>query len=255
MNGLRGEFVQTSSGRLLLVHNQVKGQAGVLILPPFGDEMNKCRATLAEFAMQTSQPVYLLDLFGTGDSEGEFVDATLETWHTNLVEAVAHIQANGGGITQIVALRFGCLLFPRVSASLPNLTNLILLQPIADGSTHVRQLKRMLAARQLTEAETAAFDGEQPVNCGGYEISPTLWDSMSTMSAVDAFRNYAGHVTLIEISGAPERGLSVPGKKLVSQFDRALSVTTQVLPGAPFWMSTEVIRNLAVVELIRGVVE
>ncbi|MDZ7782423.1 MAG: hypothetical protein U5K56_05590 [Halioglobus sp.] len=48
-------------------------KAHIVYLPPFGEEMNRCRAAVAEQARQFAAMGYsciLIDFYGTGDSEG-----------------------------------------------------------------------------------------------------------------------------------------------------------------------------------------
>ena len=50
------------------------------------------------------------DLFGTGDSEGEFRDADWETWKADLDTAVAWTQEAGWPVKGVLAIRLGSVL-------------------------------------------------------------------------------------------------------------------------------------------------
>ncbi len=57
------------------------------MLPPFAEEMNKCRRMMAltAYALQAAGlDVLFVDLFGTGDSGGDFADGSLEVWRSDL---------------------------------------------------------------------------------------------------------------------------------------------------------------------------
>src|SRR5690349_4296190 len=76
--------------RLFAVHWPAAAPArrqSVLVLPPFAEEMNKCRPMLAAQARAFAAAgldVLLLDLFGTGDSDGEFAEARWPRWQQDL---------------------------------------------------------------------------------------------------------------------------------------------------------------------------
>ncbi|NND68268.1 MAG: hydrolase 2, exosortase A system-associated, partial [Halioglobus sp.] len=59
----------------------------VVFVPPFVEEMNRCRALVAQQARAFAQQGYLctlVDFFGTGDCDGDLADATLAHWRGNL---------------------------------------------------------------------------------------------------------------------------------------------------------------------------
>ena len=61
-------------------------------LPPFAEEMNHSRrmATLQAHRLAAlGIDVLVVDLFGTGDSAGDFADARWETWQEDAKAAVA----------------------------------------------------------------------------------------------------------------------------------------------------------------------
>ena len=72
-------FLQGARGRVFAVHfcAAEAPRAHILFLPPFGEEMNRSRRHVAEAASAFAAAGWLVavpDLFGTGDSAGEFVD-------------------------------------------------------------------------------------------------------------------------------------------------------------------------------------
>ena len=80
-----GQFVDGAQGRILLVCHWPASAAtrAVIVLPPLAEEMNKARRllwavgqALAAHGIMTVIP----DLYGTGDSEGDFADAAWDGW-------------------------------------------------------------------------------------------------------------------------------------------------------------------------------
>ena len=78
------DFIETEHGRLfclLRTPAPAPGQKVVLVIPPFAEEMNKSRrmfTLLADALGQQDIALCVFDLFGTGDSSGDFADATLD---------------------------------------------------------------------------------------------------------------------------------------------------------------------------------
>ena len=72
-----GEFVAGTKGPIFVLLRKplVPPRGCVLVVPPFAEEMNKCRRMVTELAIRlaeqgiaTLQP----DFYGTGDSAGDF---------------------------------------------------------------------------------------------------------------------------------------------------------------------------------------
>ena len=117
------EFKHFESGRLFCLRisqeNSLPSRV-LLIVPPFAEEMNKSRKMMSllldEIAAENTAG-YLFDLFGTGDSAGDFREATWGIWRANLVSMIDFI-ASQNGVEQIsiVAIRTGALLVNSVLA-------------------------------------------------------------------------------------------------------------------------------------------
>ena len=70
----------------------IRHRADVVIVPPFAEEMNKSRrmfALLAERLATLGVGTALIDLYGTGDSEGDFGDARYDVWLDDMTAMVA----------------------------------------------------------------------------------------------------------------------------------------------------------------------
>src|SRR2546426_10091814 len=80
-------FLNAPSGRLLAVHHRPAELSSIrghlLCILPFNEEMNRCRSMITLQAKAFSLlgiGTLVLDLHGTGDSEGNYVDARWEIW-------------------------------------------------------------------------------------------------------------------------------------------------------------------------------
>ena len=149
-------FLSTPSGRLFAVHHRpaqgTQPRGNVLCVPAFNEEMNRCRSMVTQQAQAFAAMGFgtlVLDLLGTGDSEGEFVDGRWSHWLDNLAAGVAWLDEQPGGCRSIWGIRLGALLGAQLHARLarPDIT-LALWQPVTDGKTHLTQFFRARSSHQ-----------------------------------------------------------------------------------------------------------
>jgi alpha/beta superfamily hydrolase len=90
--GPEPHFIAGHGGQLFALHFPSEKPSGraLLVLPPFAEELNKTRRmlSLAARALQNAgHEVLLVDLYGTGDSAGDFADASFRGWSADLQAA------------------------------------------------------------------------------------------------------------------------------------------------------------------------
>ncbi len=127
-------FIPGEQGNLYAIYYPpVSGASATQILlhiPAFAEEMNKSRRMVALQAREFARHDYgvlVIDLFGTGDSQGDFSDASWSLWKQSLTEICAQLLQQGFNVS-FWALRSGALLALDVAehAQLP-LKNLLTL--------------------------------------------------------------------------------------------------------------------------------
>lgn len=136
-------------------------RGAILYVHPFAEELNKTRrmaALQARAFAAAGHPVLQMDLYGCGDSSGDFADARWDIWCRDLMLACQWLRGRGGERLYLWGLRLGALLaidFACAPGCRPDA--LILWQPVVSGRTHLNQFLRMeQAARLLTLARTDA---------------------------------------------------------------------------------------------------
>ena len=146
-------FLDGSQGKLFCLHfspNHDRLKGHVLYLPPFGEEMNRCRALVSAHARQLATLDYsclILDLFGTGDSEGELIDASWQTWQKDSLTAVNWLKNYSDVPISTWGLRLGALLSLDMANTYHDIFDQIILwQPIINGDNYLTQIFRQRVA-------------------------------------------------------------------------------------------------------------
>jgi exosortase A-associated hydrolase 2 len=108
--------------------------------------MNKTRrmAALQSRALAAAGwSVLQIDLFGCGDSEGDFGDATWSRWTDDVIEASTWLHRQCGFAPMLWGTRLGCLLAAEASHRMPSQPNLLFWQPVVSGKRFIQQFLRL----------------------------------------------------------------------------------------------------------------
>jgi exosortase A-associated hydrolase 2 len=221
---------------------------GVVLLPPFAEEMNRARRMLRSQAAALAQAgigALSLDPFGTGDSAGNFADARWETWVADVRVAVEALAARGARHIGLLGLRLGATL---AAAAAPTLASAcfatVLWQPVVEGRRHLTEFLRV---RTLPGAWTdggpvaietmrAWLVAEKAVEVAGYDVVPGMAAALDALDLVDLAHPALGRVTWLELVRDPLLSLSADAARCVAAWRASgLSVTTRTIPGPAFW--------------------
>ncbi|WP_405242496.1 hydrolase 2, exosortase A system-associated [Lentisalinibacter salinarum] len=247
-------FADTASGRRFAVVNRPADtpRGSVLFVPPFAEEMNKSRRMAALTASALAEDGWLVlrfDPSGCGDSDGEFADATWQGWLDDVDFWVKWLRAQKDAPLLLWAVRAGALLaaawLRRTGESLP----LLLWQPVGNGQRHLTQFLRLRAAAEMMDSrqtkgvvsqlwETLASGAF--VTVAGYTLNAALANPMSE-AQLTLPDEYRARVSLLEISGAETPSLSPATGMIVQKWrDAGVETAASVVPGTPFWQTTEI---------------
>jgi exosortase A-associated hydrolase 2 len=251
-------FITGGLGRNLLVRWRPRtalALAEVLIVPPFAEEMNRSRRQLAVTAQAFARAGFstsILDLSGTGDSDGDFAEATIGGWIEDIRTAIAVLTANGRAPLAIVGLRLGAALAqaalaqPVIAGLVLPTAALILWQPVANGETFLTQILRIRIAAALggkAGAETTQdlrgrLAAGEILEIAGYPITPAL------ASGLDRLRIPAPPpgcpVLWLEVAGDASPEISPGGERLIAAWRKAgHAVSAATVAGVPFWSLLE----------------
>lgn len=137
-----------------MLHAPPAGGPGVLFCNAFGEERKSSALTMVRLARAVAAAgftVLRFDYWGCGDSEGEFVDADVETRLADIRCAADWLRGRVGGDVCLLGLRLGATLAAAAVQDIPGCAGLALVEPIPDGGAYLGgELRRKLVRQMMT---------------------------------------------------------------------------------------------------------
>jgi exosortase A-associated hydrolase 2 len=247
-------FLEAESMRLFCVYfpPAATARGSYLFVPPFAEEMNRSRSIVATQARALASRgfgVLLVDLLGTGDSSGEFGDATWPAWKASAIAAYRWLDSQPGSRRGIWGLRLGALLAAELMDERAIAADhAIFWQPVANPKSMLTQFLRIKVAAAMdlkvqspsTDDMRRSFAAGQSVEIGGYEVNPDLALVLDAASLANC-SDFAGtRVEWLEVS--PNEGATLPGasvKAIDVLQQRGATIDHAVCEGPPFWQLHE----------------
>ena len=249
-------FLEGSKGRLFAVARKPPSLCeGVLLVPPFAEEMNKSRHVFTEIAVCLAERgigSVLVDLYGTGDSEGEFAAADWSVWTRDLAVAFRWANELGMRTNRLLAVRLGCAL--AVQAAMDNdwkIERSILIQPVLSGARSLDQFLRIRVAASLMQSKgketiaelRARLKAGETLEVAGYDISSTLAAQLDAVDLLATLSRTVGSINWIELLRTADMPPSTPSMNAISRArEFGIDVELVVVQGEPFWSSVEIVR-------------
>jgi exosortase A-associated hydrolase 2 len=241
--------------RFCIFHSPADGSAGrgIVYAHPFCEEMNKARRIAALQSRRFAAAgcaVLQIDLFGCGDSSGDFADARWEIWKQDLRVALGWLKSRVDGPLDLWGLRLGATLAADVARDpAMGIEQLLLWQPVSNGELFLTQFLRLrLAAEMLAEgaAQTGVRELREtlsrgaPLEIAGYDLSPELAAAIETLRLADLVPAVK-HVHCLEISSAGEPKVSPASLRTLEAWrSKGLDVRAAAVSGEPFWSTLEI---------------
>ena len=252
-------FLKTDYGeRFCLFYSPLSGKEGrgaFIYIHPFGDEMNKSRRMAAVQARAFAAmgfSVLQIDLFGCGDSSGEFRDASWDIWKHDLSAAKRWIENRTSSPTSLWGLRLGALLaLDFAKSSGDSFDQIILWQPVINGESFLNQFLRLQLAKEMfADAGTGKTQGKNMMrNClangetleiAGYELTSSLAGAIDNLKAAELILT-KGTIHWFEIVAEPGRSMGVAGTNVITEWRRkGIDPYVYLVPCVPFWATQEI---------------
>lgn len=246
-------FLQGMQRKLFAVFfpaEQSKDNKFILHIPAFAEEMNCARHIVSQqsrvFAEQ-GYSVLQIDLFGTGDSTGDFSEATWDSWKQDIESACQWLTAQGAESVTFWGLRLGALLAMECASHINlKVEKLILWQPVLFGEQFFMQFLRLKTVAAMMDSKLPAVKiGElkqqllsgQFIEVAGYLLNPELMTVVMKLDASEINLPSGTEVVLISISSNNE-----PLSQKVLQFvdvmkSKQHKVIVRGVSGASFWVT------------------
>jgi exosortase A-associated hydrolase 2 len=174
-------------------------RGAIVYLHPFAEELNMTRRMAALQARELAAAgfaVLQIDLYGCGDSSGDFSQARWETWKRDVGLALGWLRERHAQPIGLWGLRLGCLLALDFSKdSEEALDPLILWQPVTHGENYLNQFLRLRLASQMmsegaeknasTGASREALAAGKSLEIAGYDLAPALATAIDALDIAD----------------------------------------------------------------------
>lgn len=219
----------------------------IVYIPPFGEEMNRCRAHVAQQARDFAASGYyctLLDFYGTGDSEGELKEASLACWRNNISLTLQTLTAEAPAPVTLWGTRLGAIVAADyIDSGDIEVTELLLWQPVTSGKRYVTQLLRQRVASLVNSGQPAETTAEirakiaagEDVEISGYIVGEALLSDIENASfGAQAVR--CPSIRWLENIEQEGDALSTASNKAVTGLREAGSdVDVHLFTGPPIW--------------------
>lgn len=254
---LAPRFLDSTRGRILLTEwipeRPAPGAPLVIVLPPFAEEMNRSRRALACHARTLATRgigTAIFDLFGTGDSAGDFGDADWDTWRGDVRSVIGHFADQGRCQLAVLALRSGALLAGECFAAQSTaLRRAVLWAPLVDGKPLVRQMLRLHVAASMSAEGSGATTRDlerrlaagESVEIAGYGLRPELVAALERASLRDLKAGRIPRIDWVEVVAVADQPASPASVRGVKELTAAgLEVELRVVHDQPFWSLPEI---------------
>lgn len=224
----------------------------ILYLPPFAEEMNRCRSHAVAQARAMAQRgwhVLLLDPSGTGESEGQFADATWVQWRDDAAAAMDWLHRQTGRPVSLWGLRTGALLAAElVQCGVPDGTRLLFWQPVLDGRQFLQQYLRLRIASQMMrdgDRETvdslrARLNAGEIIEIAGYPLGGTLAEELSARRMTDFPALAKQQLGWMEVVARADQPMAAASRSLIENLRSAgARIATVAVADPMIWQLQE----------------
>jgi exosortase A-associated hydrolase 2 len=195
--------------------------------------------------------VLQVDPTGTGDSSGDFADASWDHWLQDLDHARTWLAQASGFEPWLWGLRLGALLAAESLVARPG-PGLLCWQPVVSGRQHLQQFLRLKAGAEWLASDRPAPTGAgsesakpmdklqagETVEVGGYRLVPSL--ALPMARAEMRLPANLPHVVCFEVSPREGAALSPASERVLAPLRAAGTVQAAVVMGPSFWQALEI---------------
>ena len=180
----------------------------LLLCYPLGIEYIYAHRAYRQLALRANQagfPVMRFDYFGTGDAAGDDKDASLSRWLKNISTAIEELKRRSGRSNICLAgMRLGASLAVQVALTHPDVTSLLLWEPVVNGKEYLAELqeshqKRLMYLPALPDVQ----GGDKSTEVMGFELSDAMYRQIEQLDLLNIAQKPTDDILLIEQSVQP----------------------------------------------------
>lgn len=241
-------YLQTAHSNIFAIHYQPdikQPLAHILLLPPLCDEMNKSRPMIAKQARQfcaNGYSVIIFDLFGTGDSSGEFYEASIDHWLDDIKAIIGWLNKQSEAGLILWCMRFGAsLLSPILNILQIRPHRMLLWQPQFNGVEIIQEVLNLRVLRSLFSKQRESIDElreklnkDGQLEISGYMFSNTLISQIEDLSMDETMLSDHSQTDIIMLNSKLSNEKSS---------DTLSNPHIHYIGGKPFWNSQEIETN------------
>lgn len=252
-------FLDASPGKRFCLYYPPAGDTSsnqaFIYLHPFAEEMNKSRRMAAlqakAFAVM-GLGVLQIDLYGCGDSEGDFGEATWEIWKDDIAYASQWLIRKGFASIHFWGMRLGALLALDYAASEKARTDpakFVLWQPVVNGKSFLTQFLRLRLVNKLLSDDSDKVQNVhlreelragKSLEIAGYTLSPAMATAIDELKLSQLVVGNS-EIYWFEITPEAGRGLPPAGVAVVKAWNQSgVYPGVTLIPGLPFWATQEI---------------
>lgn len=253
------EFLHLPSGRLFSLKVSIAGinpKRALILVPSFAEEMNKSRKMMKSMLEISAEggDGFLFDLFGTGDSEGHFEQATWTKWKQNLGDYVESVMSTGDYTSvEFICLRTGSLLLndwlndSQKHENEWSISGIHYWNPVVKAQQFNTQFLRLKLAAEMMKSDgdkrttkdlMADLQQTGKLEVAGYMLNAVLIDEMleASIGLPESYANTA--LFYYDVSG---RGSLTPAiSNAASSVRQAENHNIHSIKGLQFWSTQEI---------------
>lgn len=212
-------FFLNNGKRLYGILHEPEGEMrreGFVFCSPLAEEKLWAHRLLVNFARLLARrgyPVLRFDYRGSGDSEGDFQDVTIETMISDTRAAASTLKEKIDSLTAVnlLGLRLGASVAALAAAAMEPAKALLLWEPVVDGEAYARALLRINLATQAavfgkilenTDRIVSRLSAGDTANIDGYEMSLDLYRGIAGMDLANPslFGSWKGASLIVGIN-------------------------------------------------------
>lgn len=227
------------------------GGDAVILVPPFAEELNRSRHVMAAAARALQArgvSCVIPDLYGTGDSAGDFGDVGFDGWREDLATVAGDLAKRGHERIGWIGLRTGALLAAEVAARRPG-SFLMFWAPVTNGEQFLTQFLRLRVAeamarggkdQETTKDLKARLDKGETLEIGGYALTPAMAQDLASRHLKDLPLPQDRPIHWIELSQSDPIALPPAAERSAAALrERGHEILLHAVGGPTFWTLQE----------------